>query len=110
MELLNEWLPLIVTVLLSAITIGLVLIHQGIMENTYVIRNAYSKLLEKEALVDPYKVQQVKVVNRVGVDVLNDVVEEYETGETETYTVTATVPATATVTATATATATRVKQ
>ena len=73
MELLNEWLPLIVTVLLSAITIGLVLIQQEIMDNTDVIRNAYSKLLEKEALEDPYKVKKVEVVNRVAVDVPDNV-------------------------------------
>ena len=73
MELLNEWLPLIVTVLLSAITIGLVLIFQEIMENTDVCRQTNFLLSREEdpnkVYQDPMKVQKVEVVNDVGVSV-----------------------------------------
>jgi hypothetical protein len=66
MELLNEWLPLIVTVLLSLITIGLYIISVEITVITDICRVQHEK-------PKPNKVQEVKVVNRVEVDVLNDV-------------------------------------
>ena len=76
MELLNEWLPLIVTVLLSAITIGLVLIFQEIMENTDVCRQTNFLLSREEdpnkVYQDSMKVQKVEVVNEVPV-VINNV-------------------------------------
>ena len=71
MELLNEWLPLIVTVLLSAITIGLYIISVDLTEIGDACREIrYAVQHEKPK---PNKVQEVKVVNRVPVDVLNDV-------------------------------------
>ena len=51
MELLNEWLPLIVTVLLSAITIGLYVIYLEVTDITDICREMR------------HGVQEVKVIN-----------------------------------------------